>query len=143
MMSMALEKSYRNVGREMSIEYSAYESGLDRFVHPNKGAFIGRDALVTGREKGYANRFVTLEVQGVTDCDARGNEPILLNGALVGRCTSGGFGWRVDKSLALGMIRPDLGEVGVEVDVSILGKPHRARVIAESPFDPENARLRA
>lgn len=143
MMSMALEKSYRNVGREMSIEYSAYESGLDRFVHPNKGAFIGRDALVTGRETGYANRFVTLEVQGVTDCDARGNEPILLNGALVGRCTSGGFGWRVDKSLALGMIRPDLGEVGVEVDVSILGKPHRARVIAESPFDPENARLRA
>lgn len=34
MISMAIEKSYRLVGRELSIEYSAYESGLDRFVHP-------------------------------------------------------------------------------------------------------------
>ena len=35
---------------------------------------------------------------------------------MVGRCTSGGYGWRVGKSLALGMVRPDLGEIGQEVD---------------------------
>ena len=46
MMAMAVEKSYRLIGRELSIEYSAFESGLDRFVHPNKGGFLGRDALV-------------------------------------------------------------------------------------------------
>jgi dimethylglycine dehydrogenase len=143
MLSMALEKSYRLVGRELSIEYSPLESGLDRFVHPNKGAFIGRDALVQWRERGFSNRFVTMEVQGATDCDARGSEPILLEGKLVGRATSGGFGWRTGKSLALGMVRPDLGDRGQELDLTILGKTHRVLVIPESPFDPENKKLRA
>jgi dimethylglycine dehydrogenase len=141
--SLRLEKSYRLIPRELSIEYSALESGLDRFVHPNKGDFIGRDALVAWRERGFKNRFVTLEVLDVTDADARGNEPITKGGELVGRCTSGGYGWRLGKSLALAMVRPDLGEIGTELDVSILGKTHRAVVIEESPFDPNNDRLRA
>ncbi|MCW1839233.1 GcvT family protein [Prosthecomicrobium hirschii] len=143
MVSMALEKSYRNMGRELSIEYSAYESALDRFVHPNKGDFIGRDALVAGREKGYPNRFVTLELLDATEADARGSEPILKDGVLVGRCTSGGYGWRTGKSLALAMVRPDLGEVGTELEVTVLGTKHRAVVVPESPFDPDNLRLRA
>ncbi|MBV9567995.1 MAG: GcvT family protein, partial [Hyphomicrobiales bacterium] len=143
MLSMAVEKSYRLVGRELSIEYAALESGLDRFVHLNKGEFLGRDALVHWREKGFANRFVTLEVEDVSDTDARGSEPIRRNGDIVGRCTSGGYGWRVRKSLALAMVRPDLGEIGSELEVMLLGKPHRARVIAESPYDPQNERLRA
>jgi dimethylglycine dehydrogenase len=142
MLSMAVEKSYRLIGRELSIEYAALESGLDRFVHLNKGEFLGRDALVHWREKGFANRFVTLELDGVTETDARGSEPIRRNGEIVGRCTSGGYGWRVKKSLALAMVRPDLGEIGSELEVTLLGKPHRAIVIAESPFDPLNERLR-
>ncbi|MEM1045458.1 MAG: FAD-dependent oxidoreductase [Pseudomonadota bacterium] len=141
--SMRLEKSYRLIPRELSIEYSAYESALDRFVHPNKGQFIGRDALVEWREKGEAWRFVTLEVHDVTDADARGSEPIYHDNVLVGRCTSGGYGWRLGKSLALAMVRPDLGEIGQQLDVSILGTRHTATVIPESPFDPENERLRA
>ena len=68
MMSMAIEKSYRLMGRELSIEYSAYESGLDRFVHPNKGEFLGRDALVKAHADGDRWKFVTMEVHGVTDC---------------------------------------------------------------------------
>jgi dimethylglycine dehydrogenase len=143
MMSMALEKSYRLVGRELSIEYSAYESALDRFVHPNKGQFLGRDALVAWREKGFANRFVTMEVHGVTDCDARGSEPIYRGDEVVGRVTSGGFGWRLGKSLALGMVRPELGELGSELEIAILGKRHKVTIVEESPFDPQNERLRA
>jgi dimethylglycine dehydrogenase len=143
MTSLAVEKSYRLVGRELSIEYAAYESGLDRFVHPNKGEFLGREALERWRQRGFANRFVTLELDGVTDADARGSEPVRLKGELVGRCTSGGYGWRVKKSLALAMVRPDLAGLGTELDVTILGKPHRAVVVAESPFDPTNERLRA
>jgi dimethylglycine dehydrogenase len=143
MLSMAVEKSYRLVGRELSIEYSPLESGLHRFVHLNKGEFIGRDALVRWQERGFQNRFVTMEVDGVSDVDARGSEAILKDGKLVGRCTNGAYGWRLGKSLALGMVRPELGEIGSELDVSILGKPYRARVVEESPFDSANARLRA
>jgi dimethylglycine dehydrogenase len=99
------------------------------------------DQLVTygGKKVSFED---VLEVLDVADADARGSEPIRKGGKLVGRCTSGGYGWRVRKSLALGMIQPDFGEVGSELDVIILGKTHRAIVVPESPFDPENVRLR-
>jgi dimethylglycine dehydrogenase len=140
--SMRLEKSYRLIPRELSIEYAAWESGLDRFVHPDKGDFLGREALLRWRARGFANAFATLEVHGVTDADARGSEPIRRDGRLVGRSTSGGYGWRVGKSLALAMLQPDCAMLGTEVEIVILGKPHRATVIAESPYDPDNQRLR-
>jgi dimethylglycine dehydrogenase len=143
MSSLSIEKSYRLIPRELSIEYSAYESGLDRFVHPNKGQFIGRDALVRGREKGLDWNYVTLEVHGITDADPRGNEPIYANGKLIGRATNGGFGWRVNKSLALAMVHPDHAKVGTALTIRILGKDYPATIIPESPYDPENARLRA
>lgn len=145
MSSLSIEKSYRLVPRELSIEYSAYESGLDRFVHPNKGQFLGRDALVAGREKGLNWNFVTMEVHGVTDADSdtRGSEPIYSEGKLVGRATNGGFGWRVNKSLALGMVRPEFATLDTELEIKILDKTFKASVIAESPYDADNLKLRA
>jgi len=145
MSSLSIEKSYRLVPRELSIEYNAYESGLDRFVHPNKGQFIGRDAVVEAKLKGLSWNFVTMEVHGVTDkdSDARGSEPLYRNGQLIGRVTNGGYGFRVNKSLALGMVRPEHSALGTELGVKILGKLFRATVILESPYDPENKTLRA
>ncbi len=140
--SMRIEKSYRMVGTELSIEYSAFESGMDRFIKPDKGDFIGRDALLAWQERGAANRFVTLEVHGVSDADALGNNALTKDGEVVGRATGGGFGFRVDKSLALGMLRPELAEPGTDLEIEILGKQYPATVIAESPFDPANGRLR-
>ncbi len=141
--SLRLEKSYRLVGTEMSIEYAAYESGLERFVHPDKGDFIGRDALLAWQEKGFKNQFVTLEVHDVTDADALGNGPLSKDGRMIGRVTAGGYGWRVAKSLALGFLPPDMAAVGTEVEIGILGASHKATVIAESPYDPENEALRS
>lgn len=143
MTAMALEKSYKLIPRELSIEYSAYESGLDRFISLKKPDFHGKDALLAWRDKGLANRLVTLEVHGVTDADARGSEAIYQGETLVGRVTSGGYGWRCGKSLALAMIAPALGEPGTELEVIILGKRHKASVIADSPFDPDNLALRS
>ena len=143
MTAMAIEKSYRLIPRELSIEYSAYESGLDRFVHPNKGDFLGRDALVAAHAAGDKWKFVTMEVHGVTDADARGSEPIWKGEELVGRATNGGYGWRTGKSLALAMVRPEHGEVGAELEIQILGERRKATIVPESPYDPENRRLRA
>ena len=143
MTAMALEKSYKLIPRELSIEYSAHESGLDRFISLKKPGFFGKDALLAWRDKGLANRLVTLEVHGVTDADARGSEAIYRGDALVGRVTSGGYGWRCGKSLALAMISPDLGEPGTQLEVVILGQRRAATVIADSPFDPDNLALRS
>ena len=140
--SMRLEKSYRMVGTELSIEYSAYESAMDRFVKPDKGDFLGRDALLEWQERGIDNLLVTLEVAGVEDADALGNNALLRDGDIIGRATGGGFGFRVDKSLALGMVRPGLAEAGTRLEIEILGKTYPATVIPDSPFDPKNERLR-
>jgi dimethylglycine dehydrogenase len=141
--SLRLEKSYKLVGRELSIEYAALESDLQRFVDFDKGPFLGRHALVAWRDKGFQNKLVTLEVQGVTDADARGSEPVMKNGAMIGRTTSGGYGWRVGKSLALAMVKPEFSSVGDEVEVRILGEMRRAIVIPDSPYDAKNAALRS
>ena len=74
MNSLRVEKSYKLVGTELSIEYSPYESGLDRFIHPNKGNFIGREALNKWREKGFQNKLVTIEVHNVSDADVLGKQ---------------------------------------------------------------------
>jgi dimethylglycine dehydrogenase len=140
--SLRLEKSYKLIGRELSIEYAALESGLERFVDFDKGPFLGRDALVAWRDKGFENKLVTLEVQGVTDADARGSEPVMKNGAMIGRTTSGGYGWRTGKSLALAMVGPEFSHIGGDVDVRILGETRRAIVIPDSPYDPQNKALR-
>jgi dimethylglycine dehydrogenase len=141
--SLRLEKSYKLIGRELSIEYAALESGLERFVDFDKGSFLGRDALVAWKGKGFENKLVTLEVKGVTDADARGSEPVMKDGAMIGRTTSGGYGWRMAKSLAIAMVKPEFSRIGEEVDLRILGEMRRAIVIPDSPYDPKNAALRA
>ncbi len=141
--SLRIEKSYRLPGAELSIEYAALESGLHRFVHLNKGEFLGRDALTRWQERGFDNQYVTLEVHGVTDADPVGNNPIYSNGSLVGRATSGGYGVRTGKSLALAMVRPERAEPGTELTIDVLGTRLDAVVVEESPYDPDNATLRA
>ena len=143
MNSLRVEKSYKLVGTELSIEYAPYESGLDRFIHPNKGDFIGRAALDKWRAKGFSNKLVTMEVHGVSDADVLGNNPIYQNGSVVGRATGGDFGFRLNKSIALGMIKPELAKVGQKLKIDILGKMHEVSIIEDSPYDSENKLIRA
>ena len=143
MNSLRVEKSYKLIGTELSIEYSPYESGLDRFIHPNKGNFIGLDKLNKWREKGFKNKLVTLEIHNVKDADVLGNNPIYENNTLVGRATGGDFGFRIGKSIALGMVKPELSNVGQKLKIDILGTLFDATILDESPYDPENKLLKA
>jgi dimethylglycine dehydrogenase len=140
--SMRLEKSYKMPGAELSIEYAALESGVDRFISKKKEDYLNKAGLDAWKEKGFDNQLVTLEVHDIEDADPVGNNAIYYNGELAGRATSGGYGFRTQKSLALAMLRPSLAVEGQEVEIDILGKNHKATVIPDSPFDPENKRLR-
>jgi dimethylglycine dehydrogenase len=65
-------------------------------------------------------------------------------GQIVGETTSGGFGHRIDKSIALGMLRSDLAEPGTGIEVEIFGERYPATVQKDEPlWDPKNERLRA
>jgi dimethylglycine dehydrogenase len=143
MESLRLEKSYRMWGSDMTPDYTPFEASLDRFVRMNKGAFIGREALEKQLAAGVPNRFVTLEVHGVSDADPAGNEPLFDSGGrMIGRATSGYYGHCLKKSLAIGYVRADSTEPGTRLGIEILGERKQATVLRESPYDPENLELR-
>ena len=140
--SMRFEKSYRMVGTELSIEYSAFESSMDRFIQTDKENFLGKESLLAWQKKNNQSRLVTLEVDEIKDADVLGNNAVTIEGRLIGRATGGNFGYRVNKSLALAMLDIEKAEVGTRCSIDILGEIHPATVIADSPFDPKNERLR-
>jgi dimethylglycine dehydrogenase len=144
MESLRLEKSYRMWGSDMTPDYTPFEASLDRFVRMKKGPFIGREALEKQLGSGVPNRFVTLEVHGVSDADPLGNEPLFdRGGRIIGRATSGYYGHCLRKSLAIGYVRAELAEVGTELGIEILGERKQATIVRESPYDPDNLELRA
>ena len=88
-------------------------------------------------------RLVLLEIDTTSDsdADATGGEPIFKDGVGIGRVTSGGYGYSVDMSLALGFVKG--AKAGDQVEVFILGRPHAASILERPPFDAEGIRQRA
>ena len=117
------------------------EAGFDRFVALDKGDFIGRDAVVKEKAAGVKKRVVTLAIQA-TDTDARGNEPVFDGDRVVGITTSGAYGAWTQRSLAIAYVDADRAAPGTVLAVELMGERRAAQVIPESPFDPENVRLR-
>jgi dimethylglycine dehydrogenase len=144
MESLRMEKSYRMWGSDMTPDYTPFEASLDRFVRMKKDSFIGKAALEQQLAAGVPNRFVTLEVHGVTDADPLGNEPLFdESGRMIGRATSGYYGHCLKKSLAIGYTRAEFAAPGTQLQIQILGEHKQATVLRESPYDPENNDLRA
>jgi len=140
--AMRLEKGYQIWGRELSTEYSALASNLGYFIKSEKGEFEGRAAVLAEQGKPSTYRLVLLEVES-GPADALGSEPIFKGGELIGLTTSGGYGYRVEKSLALGFIKREHAVTGVNLSIMILGEARGARVTRGCVYDPSGARLKA
>lgn len=142
--SLRLEKGYRAWKAELSTDYTILQGGLERFVRWDKPAFNGKTALLNEKQQGVTKRFVTLVVENPSECDAPYMSTLWRDGAIVGETLSGGWGHRVDKSIALGMVRADLAVPGETVEVEIFGERFTAKVQPDKPlWDPENERLRS
>jgi len=142
--ALRMEKGYRTWKGDLSTDYTLLEGGLDRFVKLDKPQdFPGKTALFNEKQQGSKKRFVTLTVDA-GDADAPYMSTLWHNGEVVGETTSGAWGYRVNKSIALGMIRTDLANPGTEIEVEIYGKRCKASVQPDQPiWDPKNERLRA
>jgi len=142
MMSLRLDKFFGSWMSEFSPDYTAAETGLDRFIYFEKNTdFIGRAAAETERANGTARTLVSFEVDAL-DADVQGYEPIWLDGTVVGFCTSGGYSHYAKKSIALGFLPTDQIADGLAVKIEILGQMRSARVIVETLFDTDGARMR-
>ncbi|SLN46037.1 GcvT family protein [Ruegeria meonggei] len=139
--SLRIEKGYGSWGREYSQEYWPHEVGLDGLIKLDK-EFLNKDAYLAIKDTPPREVLSIFEV-AVNEADASGGEPIFTpDGTPVGRVTSGAYGYSVGKSLAIGYADPKVAQSGDTVEVFILGKPHKAKLLAEPPFDPAGHRLR-
>ncbi|MFD1158672.1 GcvT family protein [Roseovarius aestuarii] len=142
--SLRLEKGYRAWKGDLSTDYSMLEGGLERFVKFDKPQdFTGKAALLAEKQQGRKKAFCTLVIEA-GDADAPYMSTVWHDGQIVGETTSGAWGYRVNASVALAMIRPELVEPGTELEVEIYGQRCKAVVQPDQPlWDPQNDRLRA
>ncbi|MEO1493872.1 MAG: FAD-dependent oxidoreductase [Pseudomonadota bacterium] len=141
--ALRIEKGYRAWKGDLSTDYTVLEGGLDRFVKWDKPSFKGKRALEVQKQQGISKKFVTMTVDA-GDADAPYMSTVWKNGDVVGETTSGAFGYRVGKSIALGTVRLDCTEPGTELEIEIFGERRPAIVQPDGPlWDPTNERIRA
>lgn len=142
--SMRIEKGYLTWKGDLSSDYSLLETGLDRFLRPDKQKdFPGRGALRAEAAEGPARRRVTLVVQ-TAEQDAPYMAAVFAHGARVGEVTSAAYGHRVDAAIAIAMLNAEVARSGAEVEVEVYGRRLKAKVQETAAlWDPGNARIRA
>ena len=117
---------------------------MERFIRFDKPQdFIGKAALLAEKEAGVKKMFVTMTVDAPF-ADAPYMSTIWNGDEVVGETTSGDWGFRVNKSIALGVVKAELAVPGTELEIEIFGARCKAVVHADQPlWDPENDRIRA
>ena len=142
MMSLRLDKFFGSWMNEYSPDYTAGETGLDRFIDFNKPVdFIGRAAAEKERSAGPVRCLVAFEVDA-EDADVTAYEPVWIDGEVRGFCTSGGYSHYALKSVALALIPRGLSKPGLAAEIEILGSRRPARLIETPLFDADGARMR-
>ncbi|MEK9734139.1 MAG: FAD-dependent oxidoreductase [Paracoccaceae bacterium] len=133
MMSLRLDKFFGSWMREFSPDYTAAETGLDRFISWGKEVeFIGKAAVVRERQNGSDRKLVVFEVD-TDDADVVAYEPVWINGQVKGFCTSGGYSHYAQKSIAMALVPSECITDTLEAEIEILGKMYSAKRIT-TPF---------
>jgi glycine cleavage system aminomethyltransferase T len=132
--SLRLEKGYRVWAADITADDSPLEAGLGFCVREDK-EFIGSDALGEPRKR------LRCLVLGDPRSVALGNEPVRVGGGIVGRVTSGGYGYTVERSIAYAYLPPEI-EPGTAVEVDVFGAWVEGEVTNEPLFDPAGDRVR-
>jgi 4-methylaminobutanoate oxidase (formaldehyde-forming) len=136
--ALRLEKGYRAWASDLTSETTPYEAGLGFAVKRDKGDFLGRDAL----DPDPPQRLVCLTLADPRSL-ALGSEPVRSGtGEIVGRVTSGGFGYAIGASIAYAYVPAEQAEPGTRMEVDIFGEWVAAEVRAEPLYDPKGERVR-
>ncbi len=129
--TLRLEMAYPLYGHELSDELGPLEADLGWVIKINKGNFIGKEALVSKKEKGVSPKRIALIMH--EDGIARAEYPIFWGDEKVGWVASGTYSPSLDKNIACGYVRSDIIKTGNEISVEIRGKKKLAKIVA-MPF---------
>jgi len=146
--SLRLEKGYRSWGHDLSPADTPLEAGLGFAVAFDKQTpFLGREALLRQREQGVRRRLAIFTLDDSSQSIFH-DEPIWADGKIVGRMTSGGFGFTIERPVGLGYVALEPGEdlksmAGRRFEIEIAGDRFAARMHLRAPHDPDGTRIRA
>ncbi|MCE2516796.1 MAG: FAD-dependent oxidoreductase [Alphaproteobacteria bacterium] len=147
--SMRLEKGYRCWKSDLTSDYTMLESGLGRWVNFNKDEFVGKAALQAEMQRGASKRFVTMTVEDPADGEPFGDavylSPIQSGGKDIGLVVSAGYGHRVGKSIAYGVIEESAISSGLtDLSISVLGRDRAATIVeGDAVYDQAHEKVRA
>jgi 4-methylaminobutanoate oxidase (formaldehyde-forming) len=141
--SLRLEKGYRVWAADITPDETPYDAGLGFCVKAD-GGFLGADALGVGpgEERRAPHRRLRCVVLEDPRSVALGNEPVRVGDEVVGRVTSGGYGYTVERSIAYAYLPPHV-EIGAAVEIDIFGRWVAGEVSREPLLDPKGERVRA
>jgi 4-methylaminobutanoate oxidase (formaldehyde-forming) len=140
--ALRLEKGYRVWSSDITPDETPFEAGLGFAVALDKAEpALAREALVAARAAGPRKRLRCLVLDDPLDV-CLGNEPVRIDGEIVGRVTSGGQGFVVERSIAFAYLPPDRA-IGTRGEVEVFGRWVGFEVVREPLYDPDNARIRS
>jgi aminomethyltransferase len=130
--TLRLESKMALYGHEISDEIPVWEAGLERYCHLEKGAFVGRDALIQLKAEGLKRALVGLEMveRGIA---RDGYRCLDESGNAIGVVTSGSPSPTLGKNIALAYVPPSMTALGTAIFVEIRGQKCKAQVVA-TPF---------
>ena len=140
--ALRIEKGYRVWGSDMTPEETPDEAGLGFAVKPDKGDFKGREALLAARERPAERRLCCLLLADPRSI-CLGSEPVRVSGEVVGRVTTGAYGYAVERSVAYAYLPAAAAAVGSAVEVEVFGEWVAAEVAAEPLWDASGERIRS
>jgi len=143
--SCRLEKGFRHFGHDIGDEDHVLEAGLGFAVKPDKGDFIGREAVLRRRTDGLSRRLLQFRLVDPGPL-LHHNEPILRDGRVVGQLTSGNYGHHLGAAIGLGYV-PCEGEPAEAVtssryEIEIAGERVPAVASLRAMYDPAGERMR-
>ncbi|MBW2683635.1 MAG: aminomethyltransferase family protein, partial [Deltaproteobacteria bacterium] len=141
--SMRIEKKFMAIGHDLDSDITPLEAGLEFAVDFNTD-FIGRDALLSLKKKPIQSSLVLIVLNNINAVPL-GNEPVSVDGNIVGKTTSAAFGYRVGKPVAIALLKRygTSDFEGLEVEINIAGEMFSGKVSTAPAFDPEGLLMRA
>ena len=146
--SCRIEKAYRHFGHDITDEDHVLEAGLGFAVKPDKGAFVGREAVLRKREAGLARRLMQFRLTDPGPLLHHG-EPILRDGRIVGHLSSGNYGHTLGAAIGLGYVPcPEAGETPASMlassyAIEVAGRVFDAEASLAPLYDPASERMKA
>ena len=146
--SMRLEKGYRAWGSDLTTERDLIEAGLSTFCKLEGRHFLGSDALKNRLQHSKRWQMKLLSIESDQQ-DPFYAHSLYVGDDTVGIVTSGGYGYRSQKTLAMAYFsdpeKAFKAHQGKErpLEIRLLNKRYQAVILDDIPFDPKNARLKS